>query len=439
MMSWINTIRNVFETKELRTRLYNTFFYAIIFRLGTFIILPGIDPTLVKANTSGFLALLDTLLNSSSLRTSSIFSLGIAPYISASIITQITSLTIPYFQRLKKEGPAGREQLNQFTRYLTLAMAPLQCSTYMLYLVNNPASSRMILLPKLYFLPLSILILTSGTMFCVWLADRISSKGIGSGSSVLISVGILSGLPGALYMEYDNTSLFFFMIELLLLLAIITITTAFMQGVRKIPLQYASQMIHAQANYRTSGVPQFLPIGLNSAGVMPIIFAQTLIAMPLIGAKLLAKKSTKAAAIVAVLQDQYSWQYNVILGTLIFMGTFFYAAIFVNAVEMADELKRSNGFIPGIKSGKSTAEYIDAVLSKITFPGSLFLVLVAIMPLGAFKFIQTTKEMSRFFGGTSLLILIGVILDIVQRIQSHLFSNYYSQYLEAPHSTLSND
>lgn len=436
MTSWINTIQSIFQNKELQTRLYNTLFYVLIFRLGTFILLPGIDPAHLKNNTSNFLALLDTLLNSSSLRTSSIFSLGIAPYISASIITQITSLTIPYFQRLKKEGPAGRNQLNQITRYLTLAIAPLQCTTYLLYLVNSQAGSGLIILPRFYFLPLSILILTAGTMFCIWLADRISATGIGSGSSVLIAASILSGLPGAFYMEYDNTSLLFFFIEILVFLAIIAITIAFMQGVRKIPLQYASQMIGSQANYQSSPIAQYLPIGLNSAGVMPIIFAQTITAMPLIGAKLLAKKSTQAASVVAVLQNPYSWQYNLILGTLIFLGTFFYATIFINSIEMADELKRSNGFIPGIKSGKSTSEYIDSILSKITFPGSLFLVLIAIMPVGAFKIVQTTKEMSRFFGGTSLLITIGVILDIVQRIQSSLFKDQYNRMLQTTHLTL---
>ena len=287
------------------------------------------------------------------------------------------------------------------------------------------------MIPKFYFIPLSILILTTGTIFCVWLADRISAKGLGSGSSVLITASIVSGLPGALYIEYDNTSILFFILELIILLAIIAITITFMQGVRKIPLQYASQMAAPQASYR--GARQYLPIGLNTAGVMPIIFAQTLTAMPLIGAKWLAKRSTRAAGIAAMLQNQYSWQYNLILGTLIFMGSFFYAAIFVNATEMADELKRSNGFIPGIKTGRNTAEYIDSVLSKITFPGSIFLVLVALTPVLAFKVIHTTEKMSRFFGGTSLLITIGVILDIGQRIQSHLFSSYYSSMLQSSH------
>lgn len=437
MTTWLATLRNILYTKELRTRLFHTFFYVVVFRIGTFIVLPGLDPTRIRNTTSSFLQLLDILLNSSSLRTSSIFSLGIAPYISASIVIQIVSLTIPYFQRLKKEGPSGRNQLNQYTRYLTLFIAPFQCIGYIGYLVNSQAGTGMIMIPSRYFMILSILTLTTGTMFCVWLADRISAKGLGSGSSVLITASIISGLPGALYMEYDNTTLLFFIIETLVLFAIILVTITFMQGVRRIPLQYASQMVGPQATYR--GARQYLPIGLNTAGVMPIIFAQTITALPLIAAKSLAKRSARAGAVAAILQNQYSWQYNLILGTLIFMGTFFYASIFVNATEMADELKRSNGFIPGVKSGKNTAEYIDSILSKVTLPGSLFLVLVALTPVFAFKVIHTTEKMSRFFGGTSLLITIGVILDISQRIQSHLLSTQYNSMLQAPHTSLIQD
>ena len=435
MTSWITTIKDIYQNKELRTRLVNTLIYVTIFRIGTFIVLPGLDPTRIRTTTSSFLQLLDTLLNSSSLRTSSIFSLGITPYISASIITQIASLTRPYFQRLKKEGPSGRNQLNQFTRYLTFFIAPLQCSAYLGYIVKSQAGTGLVMMPTWYIIPLSVILLTAGTLFCVWLADRITAKGIGSGSSVLITASIISGLPGALYMEYDNTTLLFYILEMMLLFAIILITITFIHGVRKIPLQYASQMMAPQASI---GVRQWLPIGLNTVGVMPIIFAQTLTTPPLIVCKWLSKRSGRAAAIAALLQNQYSWQYNLLLGTLIFMSTFFYAAIFVNATEMADELKRSNGFIPGIPPGKKTADKIDQVLSALALPTSLFLVLVALTPLAAFKIINITEKMSKFFGGTSLLITTGSIIEISQQIKSHLLSSQYNSMLETQHPTLLN-
>lgn len=434
MKNWFTTIRNIFDSKELRSRLYHTFIYLILFRIGTFIILPGLDPTQIKKSTTGILALLDTLLNSSSLRSSSVFALGIAPYISASILMQVTSLTIPYFQRLKKEGPAGRQQLNKITRILTLIISPIQAAPYLLYILNKAHLEGGLMLSKAYIFPLGLIIITTGTMFCIWIADRITAKGIGNGSSILIAASIISSLPGALYMEYNNTRLLFFIIELLALFAIILIIISFMQGVRKIPLQYATQT-STPTGY---GLRQYLPIGMNIAGVMPIIFAQTLTAMPLLSAKWLASRSTKAAAVARILQDQYSWQYNLILASLIFLATFFYAAIFINTTEMSDELKRSNGFIPGIKPGKSTADYIDSILSKIALPSSVFLVLIAILPVGAQKVIAT-GAMSRFFGGTSVLITVSVILDIIQRIESHLFNAYYGTLLQTSHPTLGND
>ncbi len=435
MKSWITTLRNIFQTKEIRTRLFNTFLYVMIFRLGTFIRLPGLSPDRIKVSSSGFLELLDTLLSSSALKSFSIFALGITPYISASIITQITSLTIPYFQRLKKEGPAGRTQLNQFTRYLTLFLAPVQAAPFVLYLINAQAN----LISRYYFMPISILIITAGTMFCVWLGDRITSKGLGNGTSVLITASIISSLPGALYMEYDASNLLVFVLELVAFLVIITVTITFTQGVRKIPLQYAAQM-SAMGGGGSRGVRQYLPIGLNSTGVMPIIMARTLITMPLLGAKLFSQKSITAAKIVSKLSDRFSLSFNIILSVLIFMATFFYSAIFVNAVEMADDLKRSNGFIPGVKSGKPTANYIDRMLSKITLPGSIFLVLIALMPVVSFKVIGTTKEMSQFFGGTNILITIGVILDSINRIKSYLFSTYYGNMLQnmTPHPNKKN-
>ena len=430
MNNWFTTVRNIFRTKDLRARIFNTFLFVTIFRLGTFIILPGIDPSTIKKSTNSFLALLDTLLNSSSLRTASIFSLGIVPYISASIIMQVVSLTIPYFQRLKKEGASGKMKLNQITRILALTMVPIQGSGYIGYMLN--ANAAILMIPnRYYFFFLSILLLATSTMFCIWLADRISSKGLGNGSSVLILANMVSSLPGALYVEYDSTSFLFFFIELLLLFVIILTTIFLTRGIRKIPLQYATQMLASSTSY--GGRHQYLPLSMNSAGVMPIIFAQTLTTGPLFCAKWLASRSTKAASIAAVLENPYSWQYNLILSALIFVATFFYAAIFINTTEIADDLKRSNGFIPGVKPGKKTTEYIDMILSRIALPSSIFLVLIAIMPVGAHKMIGVTKEMSRFFGGTSLLIGIGVIIDTSQKIESYLFSTYYSEMIERHH------
>ncbi|MEM7361515.1 MAG: preprotein translocase subunit SecY [Bacteroidota bacterium] len=433
--SWFNTIKDIYQTKELRTRLYNTLFYVTIFRIGIYIVLPTINLEILSQESSDFAKFLDILLNSTALSGKVIFSLGISPYISASIITQITSLTIPYFQRLKKEGPSGRAQLNQITRYITFGMAIMQSTMYVGAIARDP---RVPMISRLFFFPLTILVLTTGAMFCVWLADRITAKGLGSGSSVLITSNIASGLLGALYVEYSNkeSTLLFFILKLLILLLIITITITFMQGLRKIPLQYATQMVGAQATYR--GARQYLPIGLNTPGVMPIIFAQTITSIPLMIAKFFAQRNPNsyATTIVSTLSNTYGWQYNLILCTLIFMGSFFYATIFVNANEMADELKRSNGFIPGIMSGRSTAEYIDEKLSKITLPGSLFLVGITLIPVLAKKFICYEKEMCRYFGGTSQLITIGVILDIGKRIESYLFDTYYKGMLKAPHAHL---
>ena len=399
MISWFKTIKDTYHTKELRARLYNTLFYVVVFRIGIYIVLPTINIELLSQESSEFAKFLDILLNSTALSGKVIFSLGMGPYISASIVTQITSLTIPYFQRLKKEGPAGRAQLNQITRYITLVMAIVQSTVYVGAIGRDP---RVPMISRVYFFPLTILILTAGTMFCVWIADRISAKGLGSGSSVLITSNIASGLLGALYVEYSNqySTLLFFILKLLILLFIITITITFMQGLRKIPCQYATQMVGAQATYR--GARQYLPIGLNKPGVMPIIFAQTLTAIPLMIAKFFAQRNPNsyATTIVSTLSDTYGWPYNLILCTFIFMGSFFYATIFVNANEMADELKRSNGFIPGIKSGRTTAEYIDDKLSKVTLPGSLFLVCITLTPVLAKKFICYEKEMCRYFGGT---------------------------------------
>ncbi len=424
MFRWINIVGDIFRTKELREKLYNTVYFITLFRLGSFIVLPGLDQSEFRNASGGFLALLDTLLSSSSLSTASVFSLGISPYIAASIFMQIFSITIPYFQRMKKEGKAGRDQIKSITRYLALLLTPLQGSTFVFYLANSKPEA--LLVDKKVFIILSLLLLSSGTVFCIWLAERITTKGLGNGSSVLIMVSIISSLPGAQYMEYDNKNFLIFIVEQLLLIVICAIVIAFMQGVRRIPLRYATQMVNSLSG-RGGGLRQYLPIGLNTAGVMPIIVAKTLLVSPVILTKFLSKHSTKAKEIFEIISDQYSWQHNVILSILVFTATFFYATIFINTVEMADDLKRYNGFIPGVKPGMKTAEYIDNVLSKITLPASLFLVMVTLMPLFAHKFLGIGRELSRFFGGTSILITIGVILDIGQRIESGLFNVYYNR------------
>lgn len=424
MKRFFQTIKNIFSIEDLRVRILNTMGFLIIFRLGSFIVLPGIDPeALTGAPQEGILALLNTFLGGSFSR-ASIFALGIMPYISASIIVQLLTVAVPYFQKMQKEGDSGRKRLNQITRVLTIFITGFQSYGYIRGTLTDA-----IINPGFFFYFSAITILIAGTMFCMWLGERITDKGIGNGISMLIMIGIVSRLPASVYVEADDKGLggaIIFLIELLVLFAIVMGVILITQATRRIPIQYAKQVV---GNKLYGGKRDFIPLKLNSAGVMPIIFAQALMFIPaLIGG--IWRDSDAGAYIGSTFSDFTSWQYNLVFGLLILVFTFFYTAITINSNDIADNLKRNGGFVPGVKPGKQTSEFIDTVLSRITFPGAIFLVLIAIMP--AFAVIAGVgQNFAQFFGGTSLLILVGVVLDTLQQIESYLLMRHYEGMMKS--------
>lgn len=419
-----NTAQKIARNTELSNKISYTLMLVVIFRLGTFIMLPGIDPTTFIAQSEGILARLDTLLGGS-FKQASIFSLGIYPYITASIMVQLMGVSFPYFQRLQKEGAAGRQKLNEITRRAVLILAPIQALGYAINMRNAAT-----LIPKYQFFILTVVLLTAGSMACLWLSERITDKGIGNGSSILITAGILSSLPIAIAKELKmlgSEKNFVFVAEIAILLLIIGIIVNFMQGVRKIPLQRALQVVQANRYYQ--GRREYLPIKMNAPGVMPIIAASILSSVPRLLAHALRNKSDIAASIASIMKDRYGWQYNLWLSMLIILSTFFYTAIFVNPVEISDNLRRENAFIPGVKPGKPTAKYISAILDRITLPGSIFLGLIAALPALAHQ-AGISAEFSGFFGGTSLIIIIGVMTELTDQISSHLFVSDYDSFIE---------
>jgi preprotein translocase subunit SecY len=392
-------------------------------------VIPGIDashPSLSGAGeTEGILGLLNTFLGGSFSR-ASIFALGIMPYISASIIVQLLTFAVPYFQKLQKEGDSGRKRLNQITRVLTIFITGFQSYAY----IRGTIDIGAILQPGLFFYASAITILVAGTMFCMWLGERITDKGIGNGISVLIMIGIISRLPLALYDEAVNNrgmnGALLFIIELIVLFAIVMAVIMLTQATRRIPIQYAKQVI---GNKLYGGKRDFIPLKMNSAGVMPIIFAQALMFIPVLLAGLW-RDSDVSAYIGSTFSDPYSWQYNTLFAIMILIFTFFYTAITINANDIADNLKRNGGFVPGVKPGKQTAEFIDTVLSRITLPGALFLALIAILPAFAVQ-AGVSQNFAQFYGGTSLLIMVGVILDTLQQIESYLLMRHYEGMMKS--------
>ncbi len=428
--TFFSTIRDVFNLKELRERLLYTLFFVGIYRLGVRLILPGFDASVVTAarSTEGIKAMLDTLLGGA-LRTNSVFALGIMPYISASIMMQIASLNIAYVQRLQKEGAAGRAKKTQITRILTLFLAlaqglPLLREAFL-------TKKEYILVGPYFFYIVGVLLLATGTMFSLWLSDRITEKGIGNGSSVLIMSGIIASLPEGFLQELTSRfkvgQQLFFVIELTLIFFIVLAIIAFTQGKRKIYLQYARQMTLSNMPVRQKNRPH-LPVKVNSSGVMPAIFAGMVLAGILFVARLFQERIDFAAWVVKKVNNPYTFSFNVGQSILIFIGTFLYTTIFTNPVEISDELKRNNGFIPGIKPGKDTARYIDEVIGRVTLPGALFLAVIAVLPALAI-YARVDKTFSRFCGGTSMIILVGVLIDMVQQIQSYLFMRYYDRMM----------
>lgn len=425
MKRFINTIKNIFSIEELRTRILNTLGFLAIFRLGSFVVLPGIDPSQLSGQAQGIFGLIDTFLGGA-FSNASIFALGIMPYISASIVIQLLTVAVPYFSKMQKEGESGRKRINQITRVLTIVITTFQASTYMAATIPAEAIMR----PGAFFHVSSVVILVAGTIFCMWLGEKITDKGIGNGISMLIMIGIISRLPGSLIAEgvsRGTSGILIFILEILALFFVVMFVVMITTAIRRVPVQYAKQVV---GNKVYGGQRQYIPLKLNSSGVMPIIFAQALMFLPALLAGFWADESDLASNIGTAFSDYTSWQYNLVYGIMIILFTFFYTAITVNPSQIADDLKRNGGFIPGIKPGKPTSNFIDSVLTRITFPGSLFLALVAILPAVASLF-GVSRDFSYFFGGTSLLIMVGVVLDTLQQIESYLLMRHYEGMMKS--------
>ena len=424
MKKLIETIKNIFKIEELRTRIVYTILLLVVYRLGCFVVVPGIDPTQLanlEAQTSeGLLGLLN-MFSGGAFGNASIFALGVMPYISASIVIQLLGMMIPYFQKLQREGESGRRKLNQLTRYLTIVILALQGPAYLTNLHAQLPESAF-LIKGFSFNLFATIVLIGGTMFIMWLGERITDRGLGNGISLIIMVGIIARLPYALAAEVGTRlsqttgSILMLIVELILLFFVFVATIALVQGVRKIPVQYAKRII---GNKQYGGVRQYIPLKINAAGVMPIIFAQALMLFPLIFASFDATRG-----LAATLGDYTGFWYNFIFGLLVVAFTYFYTAVTVNPMMMAEDMKKNGGFIPGVKPGKKTAEYLDSIMSRITLPGSIFLALVAIMPAFAMK-LGINNQFAQFYGGTSLLILVGVVLDTLQQIESYLLMRHY--------------
>lgn len=434
MRKAIETLKNIWKIEDLRQRILTTILFVAIYRLGSYVVLPGINPSMLaklhEQTSEGLLALLN-MFSGGAFSNASIFALGIMPYISASIVIQLLGIAVPYFQKLQREGESGRRKMNQYTRYLTILILLVQGPSYLLNLKMQAGASLSGSLDWSAFMFTSTLFLAAGSMFILWLGERITDKGIGNGISLIIMIGIIARLPQALFQELisrmtDKTGgLVMFLIELVVLLVVIAFAILLVQGTRKIPVQYAKRIV---GNKTYGGARQYIPLKVNAANVMPIIFAQAIMFIPitLVGFSNLAN----ASGFVRAMVDHTSFWYNLIFAVLIILFTYFYTAITINPTQMAEDMKRNNGFIPGIKPGKATADYIDLIMSRITLPGSFFLALVAIMPAFAGIF-GVQSEFAQFFGGTSLLILVGVVLDTLQQVESHLLMRHYDGLLKS--------
>jgi preprotein translocase subunit SecY len=426
MKKFISTVRNIFSIEDLRVRIVNTIGFLIIFRLGSFIVLPGVDPSKLGGAPEGIFGLIDTFLGGA-FSNASIFGLGIMPYISASIVLQLLTVGVPYFQKMQKDGESGRKRINQITRVLTIAITIAQGIGYITATILPTGA---VMIDTSLFMFSSLVLLSAGTMFCMWLGEKITEKGIGNGISMLIMIGIISRFPGALIaegLEKGSSGMLLLIIEALVLFFVVVGVIALTEATRRIPVQYAKQVVGGKVY---GGQRQYIPIKVNASGVMPIIFAQSLMFVPALIAQIWAGESDIANYIGTTFSDFTSWQYNLLFATLIIVFTFFYTAITVNPEQIAEDMKRNGGFVPGVKPGAPTGEFIDSIISKITLPGSILLAAVAILPALAIV-AGVGGEFAQFFGGTSLLIMVGVIMDTLRQIESYLLMRHYEGMMKS--------
>ena len=437
MKKLIETLKNCWRIEDLRQRLLITLLFTAIYRFGSFVVLPGINPGMLEKlqqQTSGGLMSLLDMFSGGAFSNASIFALGIMPYISASIVMQLLAAAVPYFQKMQREGESGRKKISQYTRWLTVGILFFQAPSYLINLKMQAGSALASGISWFWFMFASSIILSAGSMFILWLGERITDKGVGNGISLIIMIGIIARLPQSFVQELTSRftaisagGLVMFIVEIVILYAVVCASILLVQATRKVPVQYAKRLV---GNKQYGGARQYIPLKLFAANVMPIIFAQALMFIPL---AIVQYNSDNASWLVQNLLNNRSVLYNVIYVFLIIAFTYFYTAITLNPTQMAEDLKRNNGFIPGVKPGKATAEYIETIMSRITFPGSLFIAFIAVMPALA-GLLNVQDAFSQFFGGTSLLILVGVVIDTLQQIEGHMLMRHYDGLLNSGHT-----
>ncbi len=436
-MKLIETLKNIWKIEDLRKRLVTTFLFIVIYRFGCHVVLPGINPNDLEAmrkfTDSGLMQLLD-MFSGGAFGQASIFALGIMPYITASIVIQLLGMVLPSFQKMQREGESGRMKLNQYTRYLTVIILIVQAPAYLLNLQYQVRAAGGQAEMSWFMMVFLSIVLTAGAMMIMWLGEKITDKGIGNGISIIILVGILARFPGAIVQEFTNRlntsgGLVMFLVEIIVLFLVTAGAVMLTQGTRKVPVQYAKRIV---GNKQYGGARQYIPLKVNAANVMPIIFAQALMFIPITLAGFGQNQDASGIAgwVSRNLGDMNGWWYNVIYFIMIVLFTYFYTAITVRPTQMAEEMKKNSGFIPGIKPGKKTAEYLDSIMSRITLPGSLFLGIVAILPAFA-RYFGINQQFAQFFGGTSLLITVGVVLDTLQQIETHLMMHHYDGLMKS--------
>ncbi len=421
MKKFFTTISNIWKIEDLRVRIINTLLFLLIYRVGCYVILPGVNHASLDSQKAkeGLVGLLN-MFAGGAFSNDSIFGLGVMPYISASIVMQLLGIAVPYFAKMQKEGESGRNKINQWTRYLTIAIAAPQAVAYL----HSQISPDALLISNPAFTIMNTFVLTTGTLFIMWLGEKITDKGIGNGISLIIMVGIIAQLPGAFLTEFANRiggsgGLITFIVELVALIGVVMFTVLIIQGTRKVAVQYAKRIV---GNKQYGGVRQYIPLKVTMAGVMPIIFAQALMFIPATVSSFIPGAASNN--IIILLSNYNSWLHNILFALLIIVFTYFYTAITFNPNQMADDMKKNGGFIPGVKPGQATSSYLDDIMSKITLPGSICLAIVAIIP-ALVSMAGVSSLFSRFFGGTSLIILVGVVLDTLQQIESHLLMRHY--------------